>query len=135
MATASLFNLTSFSVSDEQLVGIKNSLQTIEFPDGFQEAADFNVNRIDAQFLDEGFPRIQMAFDAVQLRIFLADADAVMVTIGQDEFANFKICFQKMQEQSDNIYTIDNESALSNFVGGEPTYPVNGFPPPPPPTE
>ena len=61
----------------------------------------------------------------------LADADAVMVTVGQDEFANFKICFQKMQNQGSNIFTIEN-TGLSNFTEGEPTYPVNGFPPPPP---
>jgi hypothetical protein len=129
MATANLPNLSSIPVSDEQIIGIKHSLRSIPFPTGFQGAADFYINRIDAQFLDEGFPRIQMAFDAAQLRVLLADADAVMVTIGQDQFANFKICFQKMQNQGDNTFNIDNNTALTNFTQGDPTYPVNGFPP------
>jgi hypothetical protein len=132
MAIANLFNLASFPVTDDQIVGIKNSLQTIDFPDGFQEAANFQVNRTDAEFTDEGFPRIQMAFDAADLRILLADADAVMVTVGQDGAANFKICFQKMKNQGRNIFTLEN-TGLSNYEAeGGSTYPVNGFPPPPP---
>ncbi len=123
MATANLFNENSFTISNDEIDAINLNLTPTSFPDGFQGAADNYVNNLDLRFTDDGLPKYQMAFDAKILRVLLADADAVMVTIGQDDFANFKICFQKIQKQPDNTFTIDTQNALSNYVEGDGVFP------------